>query len=194
MSFSKIFFSESASTWIRNQLEQLGHKNSREFWKCHKRLFKDKFENIGIVRNKNGELLCDPMSLSQEFRKTFFEGRLLEGNDFHDWQPTVDYTIPELSHELDRDFSMVELNDALKNCRSSSFDNDMVHVTTLKKLGANMKILLFFLFNTSWITSTRPWNISRITLIKSRERNPTNNAPAIEHYLFLAMLESYLRE
>ena len=127
--------SESASTWIRNQLEQLGHKKGREFWKCHKRLFKDKFENIGIVRNRNGELLCDPMSISQEFRKTFFEGRHLEGNDFHDWQPTVDYTIPEIWHELDRDFSMV------------------------KKLGANMKNLLLFLINTCCITSTWPWNI-----------------------------------
>ena len=74
----KDLLSESASLWIRNQLEQLGHKKGREFWKCHKRLFKDKFENIGIVRNKNGELLCDPMSISQEFRKTFFEGRHLE--------------------------------------------------------------------------------------------------------------------
>ena len=74
------------------------------------------------------------MSISHEFRKTFFDGRHLEGNDFHDWQPTVDYTIPELWHELDRDFSMVELKEALKNCRSSSFDNDMIHVTMLKKL------------------------------------------------------------
>ena len=162
----KGLLSESASMWIRNQLEQLGHKRGREFWKCHKRLFKDKFENIVIVRNKNGELLCDPMSISQEFRKTFFEGRHLEGNDFHDWQPTVDYTIPELCHELDRDFSMVELNETLKNCRSSLFDNDMIHVTMLKKLEPNMKNLLLFLFNTCWITSTWPWNISRITLIK----------------------------
>ena len=163
----KDLLSESASTWIRNQLEQLGHKKRREFfWKGHKRLFKDKFENIGIVRNQNGELLCDPLSISQEFGKTFFEGRHLEGNDFHDWQPTIDYTIPELWHELDRDFSMVEINDALKNCRSSSFDNDIIHVTMLKKLGANMKDFLLFLFNTCWITSTWPWNISRITLIK----------------------------
>ena len=29
---------------------------------------------------------------------------------------------------------------------------------------------------------------------KSRERNPTNNAPAIDHFQFLAMLESYFRE
>ena len=29
-----------------------------------------------------------------------------------------------------------------------------------------MKTLLFFLFNTCWITSTWPWNISRITLMK----------------------------
>ena len=91
----KNLLSESASTWIRNQLEQLGHKECREFWKCHKRLFKDKFVKIAIVRNKNGQVLCDPMSISQEFRKIFFEGRYLEGNDFHDWQPTVDYTIPE---------------------------------------------------------------------------------------------------
>ena len=162
----KDLLSESASTWIRNQLEQLGHKKRKEFWKYHKRIFKDKFENIGIVRNKNGEILCDPKSISQEFRKTFFEGRHLEGKDFHDWQPSVDYTIPELRHELDRDFSIVELSDALRKCRSSSFDNDMIHVTMLKKLGANMKNLLLFLFNTCWITSTWPWNISRITLIK----------------------------
>ena len=67
----KNLLSESASTWIRNQLEQLGHEG-REFWKCHKRLFKNKFVKIAIVRNKNGEVLCDPMSISQEFRKTFF--------------------------------------------------------------------------------------------------------------------------
>ena len=61
---------------------------------------------------------------------------------------------------------MVELNKPLKNCRSSSFDNNMIHVTMLKKLGVNTKTLLLFLFNTCWITSTWPWNISRITLIK----------------------------
>ena len=66
----------------------------------------------------------------------------------------------------DRDFSIVDLIEALKDCRSSSFDNDMIHVTMLKQLGANMKNLLLFLFNTSWITSTWPWNISRITPIK----------------------------
>ena len=128
----KDHLSESASTWIQNQLEQHGHKKGKEFWKYHKRIFKDKIENIGIVRNKNGELFCDPKSISQEFRKTFFEGRHLEGKDFHDWQPSVDYTIPELRHELDRDFSIVELNDALRKCRPSSFDNDMIHVTMLK--------------------------------------------------------------
>ena len=31
----KDLLTESASTWIRNQLEQLGHKKCREFWKCH---------------------------------------------------------------------------------------------------------------------------------------------------------------
>ena len=89
--FFKELLSESASTWIRNQLEQLGHKKGREFWKCHKRLFEDKFEYFGIVRNKNSELMCDSMFISQEFRKTFFEGRHLEGNDFHDWQPCLSY-------------------------------------------------------------------------------------------------------
>ena len=109
--------------------------------------------------------MCDPISISQQFCKNI-EGRHREGKDFHDWQSSVDYTIPELWHELDRDFSIVDPNDALRKCRSSSFDNYMIHVTMLKKLEANMKIFLLFLFNTCWITSTWPWNKSRITLQK----------------------------
>ena len=56
------------------------------------------------------------------------------------------YTIPELWHELDRDFNIIELNDALKTCRLFSVDNDMLHVTMLKKPGSQHKTSMALAF------------------------------------------------
>ena len=162
----KDLLSESASTWIRNQLEQLGHKKVENSGNVIRDYSKISLRLLALSEAKMASFCAIQCPFHKNFAKLFFEGRHLEGNDFHDWQPTVDYTIPELCHERDRDFSMVELKKALKNCRSSSFDNDMIHFTMLKILGANVKTLLLFLFNTCWITSTWPWNISRITLVK----------------------------
>ena len=50
--------SDSASRWMKCFLSNLGHKRGRDFWASYKSLLnKKKEEEVGLIRNKTGEIL-----------------------------------------------------------------------------------------------------------------------------------------
>ena len=78
----KTFLSEKASNWMNEYLLNLGHKRGRDFWMSYKKLFNENKPNVGIIKNRHGELLHTMSEISKEFQETFFEGKHLHRQTF----------------------------------------------------------------------------------------------------------------
>ena len=79
--------SKYASEWLKCQLEELGHKRGKEFWKRFKHLYSNGSDNIGPVRNSQRQLICEEHGIASEFKRTFFEAHHM-GSELFDEDPT----------------------------------------------------------------------------------------------------------
>ena len=84
--FQKLI-SKYASEWLKCQLEELGHKRGKEFWKHFKHLYSNGSDNIGLVRNSQRHLICEEHWIASEFKRTFF-GTHHMGSELFDEDPT----------------------------------------------------------------------------------------------------------
>ena len=60
----------------------------------------------------------------------------------------------------------------MKNIKSSSFDNNLIHPIMLQNSGPNTKLTVLDLFNMCWIESIRSWGFSKIIFVKKADKNP----------------------
>ena len=74
--------SDSASEWMSCFLSNLGHKRGRDFWASYKSLLNKKKEEVGLIRNKTGELLYTKSEICTQFETTFFSGQQLSKQSY----------------------------------------------------------------------------------------------------------------
>ena len=68
----KRFISEKASDWMKRYLKALGHKRGKDFWVSYKKLFSESSPQVGLIKNKQVELLPSKNDIAKEFQAIFF--------------------------------------------------------------------------------------------------------------------------
>ena len=89
--------SKYASEWLKYQLEELGYKRGKEFWRRFKHLYSNGSDNIGPVRNSQRQLICEEHGIASEIERTFFE----MGSELFDEDPNrhcENFTSPDELH------------------------------------------------------------------------------------------------
>ena len=163
--------SKYASEWLKCQLEELGHKRGKEFWKRFKHLYSNGSDNIGPVRNSQRQLICEEHGIASEFKRTFFEAHHM-GSELFDEDPTrncENFTSPDefKLQALNANFTNRDLDKALQELPScNSFDNDVIHPNMLRHFGPSMKLAILELFNECWNNAEWLWSLSRISFLR----------------------------
>ena len=83
-------------------LSNLGHKRSRDFWASYKSLLNKKNEEVGLIRNKTGELLYTKSDTCTQFETTFFSGQHLSKQSYDEgfFEPVEqEVRVPDSSDE-----------------------------------------------------------------------------------------------
>ena len=137
--------SDSASKWMSCFLSSLRHKIGRDFWASYKSsLKKKKKEEVGLNRNKTGELLYAKSEICTQFQTTCFSGQHLAKQSYDEVffeHVEQEVRVPDSSDEHENDhfvdpLNMEELNAAIANTSNTrSFDTDGIHLSTIKKMG-----------------------------------------------------------
>ena len=149
---------------MKCQLEELGHKRGREFWKSFKHLYSNGSDNIGPVRNSQGQLICEEHGIALEFKRTFFEAR--------DEDPTrncENFTTPDefTLQALNAYFTNRDLDKGLQELpQCNSFNNDRIHPNMLRHCGPSMKLAILELFNECWNNAEWLWNLARLSILR----------------------------
>ena len=153
MKIAKVEFqnliSKYASEWLKYQLEELGHKRGKEFWRRFKHLYSNGSDNIGTVRNSQRQLKWEEQDPTRNCQN---------------------FTTPEefKLQALIADFTNRDLDEALQELPlCNSFDNDIIHPNMLRHFGPSMKLAILELFNERWNNAEWLWSLSGISL-----RNP----------------------
>ena len=139
--------SKYVSEWFKCQLEGLGHKRGKEFWKRFKHLYSNSSDNIGPVRSFQRQLICEEHEIASEFKRTFIEAHHMESELF-DEDPTKNceiFTTPDefTLQALNADFTNRDLDKALQELPLwNSFDNDIIQPNMLRHFGPSMKLAI----------------------------------------------------
>ena len=115
--------SDSASIWMSCFLSNLGHKRGRDFWASYKSLPNKKKEEVGLIRNKTGELLYTKSENCTQCETTFFSGQHLSKQYYYEGffeHVEQEVRVPDSSDELENGLfvdplNMEELNAAIAN-------------------------------------------------------------------------------
>ena len=167
--------SDSASIWMNCFLSNLGHKRGRDFWASYKSLLNKKKEEVGLIRNKTGELLYTKSEICTQFETTFFSGQHLSEQSYDEVffeHVEQEVRVPDSSDEHENGLfvdplNMEELNAAIANTSNTrSFDTDDIHLSMIKNLGYKARELLLQIFNNCWETASWPWKESRVIFIR----------------------------
>ena len=199
----KRLLSEKASAWMKNYLKALGHKQGKEFWVSYKKLFAGSRSSskVDLIKNKHGKLLLSKKDIAQGFQETFFEGKHLETLNFDEsmsrtvsgYLDSFDDASEHVSEVFHEPFTMEELNDALKQSFvTSSFDPDEFHVKMIKTW-ESMRRLFSWRFLTHVGNKLHgPGLYDELCLSGSLTNTGMTTVPAIDRYLSLVILESFL--
>ena len=74
--------SKKASDWMKDYLKALGHKRGKDFWVSYKKLFSESSPQVGLITNKQGELLLSKNDIAQDFQATFSREKHLKTDNF----------------------------------------------------------------------------------------------------------------
>ena len=152
-------------------------------------------------RINTGNCCSQKKDIAQEFQETFFEGKHLETLNFDEsmsrtvsgYLDSFDDASEHVSEVFHEPFTTEELNEAMKQSSDTNFfDPDGFHVKMIKNLRVNGKTLLLEIFNTCWEQAVWPWSLSRIVFIRTLTKTGMTTVPAIDRYLSLVILESFL--
>lgn len=83
-----------------------------------------------------------------------------------------------LNLPFNKDFSIFELELALKNCKNGAPGEDAIHYSILKQLPIESKHLLLQLFNQSWKTGSTPDSWSEAIIMPILKQNKDKHDPA----------------
>ena len=151
--------SDSASIWMSCFLSNLGHKIGRDFWASYKSLLNKKKEELGLIRNKTGELLYTKSEICTQFETTFFSGQHLPKQSYDEGffeHVEQEVGVPDSSDEHENGLfvgplNMEELNAAIaKTSNTRSFDTDGIHLSMIKNMGYKARELLLQILNNCW--------------------------------------------
>ena len=160
-------------------LAEMGHKHGKQFWSIYNRLFKRKTCEMGPIKVSEGKLLCEHKDIAEHLKQTLFEAVYLKHHRFDEdhrqkiekcLRTEVSTSLQETSDTWRDEFSLTELEKALKTVKSSSFDNDLIHPKLLQNWGHNTKLAVLDLFNMCWTKSIWPWGTSKIIFIRKLVR------------------------
>ena len=56
---------------MKDYLKALGLKRGKDFWVSCKKFFSENSPQVGLIKNKQGELLLSKNDIAQEFEATF---------------------------------------------------------------------------------------------------------------------------
>ena len=128
----------------------MGHKHGKQFWSVYIRLFKTKTCETGPVKDSEGKWLCEQKDNAEHLNETFFEAAHLENHIFDDdhRQKIENYLRTEVRIPLQEgtldikqdEFTLTELEKALKSVKSSSFNNNFIYHKMLQNWGPNTKM------------------------------------------------------
>ena len=88
--------SEKASEWMKDYLKALGHKRGKDFWVSYKKLFPESSPQVGLIKNKQGELLLSKNDIAPEFQATFFRRKHLKTDNFDESMAKKSLMLSEL--------------------------------------------------------------------------------------------------
>ena len=168
---TKQLSSDSASEWMSCFLSNLGHKRGRDFWASYRRLLNKKKEEVGLIRNKTGELPHTKSEICTQFETTFFSGQRLSKQSYDEGffeHVEQEVRVPDSSDDYENGLfvdplNMEELNAAIANTsNTSSFDTDGVHLSMIRNMGYKAREMLLQTFNNCRETASWPWKESRV--------------------------------
>ena len=156
-------------------LSNLGHKRGRDFWASYKSLLNKKKEEVGLIRNKTGELLHTKSEDFTQFETTFFSGQHLSKQSYDQGffeHVEQEVRVPDSSdgHEnglFVDPLNMEKLNAAIANTSNTrSFNTDGIHLSMIKNMGYKAREMLLQSFNNCWEIASWPWKKSRVVFIR----------------------------
>ena len=65
----KQHLSEKASELMKDHLKALGHKRGNDFWMSYRKLFSESSPKVGLIKNKQGELLFSKNDIAKEVQE-----------------------------------------------------------------------------------------------------------------------------
>ena len=135
---------------------------------------------MGLINNKQGELLLSKNDIAQEFQANFFRGKHLKTDNFDEFMSkrvscfldSINDTSEHVLEMFSDLFTLDELKVSLKqSSNTNSFDPDGFHVKMIKSLGPKAKTFFLEIHNRCWDHAVWPWSLSRKVFI----RNPNKD-------------------
>ena len=96
-------------------------------------------------------------------------------------QTEVSISLQETLDIWQDEFSLTELEKALKTVKNSSLDNDLIHPKMFQNWGHDTKLAVLDLFNMCWTKSIWPWGTSKINFIKKTGKSAYDIPPSFRH-------------